>query len=173
MARAGLDYLNGLAGDDLDAASCGAALRSLGEIRAKFTAAHASVLARFDAAGAHDGDGYGTSAAWLMAMADMTRPDARAEVKQMRLLREHPALAGALADGDISRSWALAIAEWTGRLPAGLRAQTITILIRAARAGASLDDLRTIAGVALDRWSTHSLLKGSVCNCLKTNRNQH
>ena len=29
-------------------------LRSLGEIEAKFTAAHAAVLARFDAADAHD-----------------------------------------------------------------------------------------------------------------------
>ena len=73
-------------------------LRSLGEIEAKFTAAHASVLARFDAADAHDSDGYGNSAAWLMAMTDMTRPDARARVRRMRLLRDHPDMAGALAD---------------------------------------------------------------------------
>ena len=79
-------------------------LRSLGEIEAKFTAAHASVLARFDAADAHDSDGYGNSAAWLMAMTDMTRPDARARVRRMRLLRGHPAMAGALADADISKS---------------------------------------------------------------------
>ena len=42
MANADLDYLNGPAGDDLDAAACGPVLRSLGEIEAKFTAAHAS-----------------------------------------------------------------------------------------------------------------------------------
>ena len=75
----------------------GSVLRSLGEIEAKFTAAHASVLARFDAADAHDSDGYGTSAAWLMAMTDMTRGDARAKVRRMRLLRGQPAMAGALA----------------------------------------------------------------------------
>ena len=86
------------AGDDLDAAACGSVLRSLGEIEAKFTAAHASVLARFDAADAHDSDGYGNSAAWLMAMTDMTRPDARAKVRRMRLLRDHPDMTGALAD---------------------------------------------------------------------------
>ena len=85
-------------------------LRSLGEIEAKFTAAHAAVLARFDAADAHDSDGYGTSAAWLMAMTDMTRPDAKAKVRRMRLLRDHPAMAAALAAGDISTSQALAIA---------------------------------------------------------------
>ena len=127
-------------------------LRSLGEVQAKFTAAHASVLARFDAADAHDSDGYGTSAAWLMAMTDMTRPDARAEVRRMRLLRGHPDMAGALAGADISKSQALAIAEWTRKLPAELRAETIKILVQAARAGASLDDLRMIAGVALEKW---------------------
>ena len=115
MTNASMDYLNGPGrdGGDLDAAACGAVLRSLGEIEAKFTAAHASVLARFDAADAHDSDGYGNSAAWLMAMTDMTRPDARARVRRMRLLRGHPAMAGALADADISKSQALAIAEWT------------------------------------------------------------
>jgi hypothetical protein len=152
MMNAGLDYLNGPEAADLDAAACGSVLRSLGEVQAKFTAAHASVLARFDAADAHDSDGYGNSAAWLMAMTDMTRRDARAEVRRMRLLRGHPAMAAALADADISKSQAIAIADWTRKLPAELRAETISILVQAARAGASLDDLRVIAGVALQRW---------------------
>jgi Domain of unknown function (DUF222) len=152
MMNAGLDYLNGPGVAELDAAACGSVLRSLGEIQAKFTAAHAAVLARFDAADAHDSDGYSTSASWLDALANMTRPDAKAEVRQMRLLRDHPALADALAAGDISKSWALAIADWTKKLPAELRAETITILVEAARVGASLDDLRMIAAVALERW---------------------
>jgi len=130
----------------------GLVLRSLGEIEATFTAAHAAVLARFDAVGAHDGDGYGTSAAWLMAMAAMTRPDAKATAWRMRLLRGHPEMAGALADADISKSQALAIAKWTKKLPAELRAETVKILVQAATAGASLDDLRMIAAVALERW---------------------
>ena len=70
----------------------------------------------------------------------------------MRLLRDQPAMAGALADADISKSQALAIAGWTRKLPAELRAETITILVQAAHAGASLDDLRMIAGVALQKW---------------------
>jgi hypothetical protein len=152
MTRAGLDYLNGPGAAELDAAACGQVLRSLGEIEATFTAAHASVLGRFDAADAHDSDGYGNSAAWLMAMTDMTRGDAKTKVRRMRLLRGQPAMAGALADADISKSQALAIADWTKKLPAELRAETITILVQAAQAGASLDDLRMIAGVALERW---------------------
>jgi hypothetical protein len=152
MATASMDYLNGPGAVELDAGAYGSVLRSLGEVQAKFTAAHAAVLSRFDAADAHDSDGYGNSAAWLMAMADMTRPDARAEVRQMRLLRGHAALADALAAGDISKSWALAIAGWTKKLPAELRAETVGILVQAAQAGASLDDLRTIAGIALEKW---------------------
>jgi hypothetical protein len=152
MANATMDYLNGPEAADLDPAACGLVLRSLAEVQAKFTAAHAAVLARFDAADAHDSDGYGNSAAWLMAMTDMTRRDARAEMRQMRLLRDHPDMADALAARDISRSWALAIGEWTRKLPAELRAETIKILVQAAQAGAALDDLRTIAGIALEKW---------------------
>ena len=44
-------------------------------------------------------------------------------------------MAAALAAADISKSWALAIAEWTRKLPAELRAETIKILVQAARAG--------------------------------------
>ena len=137
MMNAGLDYLNGPGADELDAAACGSVLRSLAAVQAKFTAAHALVLARFDAADAHDCDGYGNSAAWLMAMTDMTRQDARVEMRQMRLLRDHPEMAAALAAKDISKSWAMAIAEWTKKLPAELRAETIKILVEAAAAGAS------------------------------------
>ena len=62
------------------------------------------MLARFDAADAHDCDGYGTSAAWLMAMTDMTRGTPRSRCGEMRLLRGHPDMAAALADADISKS---------------------------------------------------------------------
>src|ERR1700761_4536459 len=128
MMNAGLDYLNGPGAGELDAASYGTVLRSLAAVQAKFTAAHAAVLARFGAADAHDSDGYGTSVAWLMAMADMTRPDARAKVWRMRLLRHPPEMADALANADISKSQALAIAKWTKKLPAELRAETVKIL---------------------------------------------
>ena len=153
MMNAGLDYLNGPGAGELDAASCGLVLRSLGEIEAKFTAAHASVLARFDAADAHDSDGYGTSAAWLMAMTDMTRAGRQdqgaADAAAARPARHgrrpggrgYLQVAGAgdrgmdqeapggAARGDDQRSWC-----------------------RPPEAGASLDDLRMIAGVALERW---------------------
>jgi hypothetical protein len=68
VMHAGLDYLAGPDAALLDPAALGGVLTSLGEIQAKFTAAHAGFLRRFDAADAHDSDGYGTSSAWLGAM---------------------------------------------------------------------------------------------------------
>ena len=62
-AHASLDYLNSPAAAELHAAACGPVLTALGELQAKVTAAHAGFLRRFDAADAHDADGYGTSAA--------------------------------------------------------------------------------------------------------------
>ena len=68
VAHASLDYLNGPDAALLDPAALGGVLTSLGELQAKFAAAQAGFLRRFDAADAHDADGYGTSAAWLAAM---------------------------------------------------------------------------------------------------------
>jgi hypothetical protein len=45
VANATMDYLNGPDGADLDPAACGTVLRSLAAVQAKFTAAHAAVLA--------------------------------------------------------------------------------------------------------------------------------
>src|SRR5215831_319853 len=105
-AHASLDYLNSPAAAELPAAACGPVLTSLGELQAKVTAAHAAFLRRFDAAGAHDADGYGTPAAWLAAMAKMAAKDAKAAVRRMRQLSRHPHLHGALGRGEISASWA-------------------------------------------------------------------
>ncbi|MGH3247294.1 MAG: DUF222 domain-containing protein, partial [Trebonia sp.] len=154
-AGAALDYLNsaavtGLTG--LDGAACGEALIALGEIQAKLTAAHAGLLRRFDAANAHDADGYGSSSSWLAARAGMSKKGARAAVRQMRLLGDRPLLGTALAAGDITDSLAFTIADWTRKLPPEMRAETDRILLDAAAAGASTDDLATIAVCAIETW---------------------
>jgi hypothetical protein len=156
-AGASLDYLIPAAAE-LPAAACGEALTALGEIQAKFTAARAALLRRFDALDGHDGDGYGTSSAWLAAMGRMSKRDAKAAVRQMRTLGKHRPLEEALARGEISASWADQIIDWTKKLPAPLRADTETILgiekilVEAAASGASLEDLATILARALSRW---------------------
>jgi hypothetical protein len=134
MAHAGLDYLNSPAAADVDAAACGPVLAALGELQAKATAAHATLLRRFDALDGHDADGYGTSAARPAAMAKLARRDARAAVRRMRRLGERPHLADAPARGELSWSWAGEVIGWLRRLPAGLRAGTEKILADPATA---------------------------------------
>jgi Domain of unknown function (DUF222) len=151
-AGACLDYLNSPAADELAIAAMGDVLVSLGELQAKFAAAHAAFLRRFDAADAHDADGYGTSASWLAARTQMTRKDAKAAVRQMRRLSEHRDIAGAMAAGQISESCGREITELTRKLPEGLRDETGKILLEAAAAGASLDDLTLIAAAAWEQW---------------------
>src|SRR6201996_1565399 len=152
VAGAALDYLNAAAVVDLDGAACGELLIGLGEVQAKLTAAYAGFLRRFDAAGAHNADGYGSSSAWLAARAQLTRKDARSAVRRMRQLGDRKHLAEALATGDITDSWTAAIAEWTRKLPADMRDETDRILIEAALSGASLDDSATIAACAIEQW---------------------
>src|SRR5579863_3381970 len=105
MVRSAADYLNSPEAGELDAAAIGEALLVLGEVQSKLAAAHATFLRRFDAADAHDADGYGSSSAWLAALAKMTKKDAKAAVRQMRTLGERPHLAAALARHDVSESW--------------------------------------------------------------------
>ena len=152
VAHASLDYLNGPDAALLDPAALGGVLRSLGELQAKFAAAQAGFLRRFDAADAHDADGYGTSAAWLAAMTRLKGSDAKAAVARMRALGRHPHLAEAMAAGQISPSWVAEIDRLTRKLPAELRAETDQILLQAAAAGASLDDLKLLAACAVEQY---------------------
>jgi hypothetical protein len=152
MAGAALDYLNSSPIADLDGAACGEVLVTLGEIQAKLTAAHAGFLRRFDATNAHDADGFGSSSTWLAAKAGMSKKAARAAVRQMRQLSGRPLLDTALASGDVTDSLAFTIADWTRKLPVEMRDETDRILLEAATAGASLDDLATIAACAIENW---------------------
>ena len=149
LAGAALDYLNAA---EADGETCGALLVALGEVQAKLTAAQAGLLRRFDAADAHDADGYGSSSAWLSAKAGMPRQAARAAVRQMRQLSQRPLLADALAAGDITDSLAFTIAGWTRKLPPELRTETDRILLDAAASGLSPDDLAVIAACAIEKW---------------------
>ncbi len=151
MAGAAMDYLNAAA-IGLNGLACGELLIALGEVQAKLTAAHVVLLHRFDAANAHDADGYGSSSSWLAARAGMPNKAARAAVRQMRQLSSRPLLGAALAAGDVTGSLAFTIADWTRKLPAPMRDETDRILLGAAAAGASTEDLATIAACAIETW---------------------
>jgi Domain of unknown function (DUF222) len=146
------DYLNSPAVADLEPAALGEALVSLGEIQSRLAIAHADFLCRFDAHDAHEADGFGSSAAWLAAKAKLAKKDAKAAVRQMRMLGRHPVLARGMAAGEISDSWAREIVGWLKKLPEELREGTEKILADAAAGGASLEDLAVITAAAMAQW---------------------
>ena len=152
-ARAAADYLNSPPAADLEAPARGEALEQLGAITSLLGAARNGLLRRFDAGYDHDADGYATSAAWLAARNRLGRRDARAAVRQMRLLARHPHLDAATATGALTISWAREIAAWTGRIDHDeLQGEADKILLDAAAAGAGLDDLKLIAQAAYEAW---------------------
>jgi hypothetical protein len=146
-------YLNSPAASDLDGPARGEALQALGAITSLLGAATNGILRRFDADDDHDTDGYATAAAWLAARTHLGRKDAKAAVRQMRLLGRHPLLDAATAAGAVTVSWAREIAGWTGRIDhQELQQEADQILIHAAAAGADLDDLKLIAQAAYEAW---------------------
>jgi len=152
-ARAAAAYLNSPAAADLEAPARGEALEQLGAITSLLGAAQNGILRRFDADDDHDADSYATAAAWLAAKNRMGRKDAKAAVRQMRLLGRHPSLGTATATGTLTISWAKEIAGWTGRIDdEELQTEADKILVDAAAAGADLDDLRLIAQAAYEAW---------------------
>jgi hypothetical protein len=92
-------YLNSPAAADLEGPARGEALEALGAITSLLGAAQNGLLRRFDADYGHDADGYAGSAAWLAARNRLGRRDAKAAVRQMRLLARHPLLDAATATG--------------------------------------------------------------------------
>jgi hypothetical protein len=63
----------------------------------------------------------------------------------MRRLSAHPAVAAALAAGQLSGSWARAVCAWTDLLPAECRGDADAILLAAAGDGADLAGLAQLA----------------------------
>src|ERR1700722_14123511 len=146
-------YLNSAAAAGLDGPGRAEAPEQLGAITSLLGAAGNGLMRRFDAADDHDADGYATTAAWLAAKTRLGRKDAKAAVRQMRLLGRHPLLDAATATGAVTVSWAREIAGWTGRIDhEELQSAADQILVEAAAAGADLDDLKLLAQAAYEAW---------------------
>ena len=148
-----LDFLNGPAGEAVEPAALGQVLEALAGIDAKHAAARQRFIARFDAHDCHDADGYQSTAAWLAGRAGMAPGKAKGEARAARQMTgKHPGLADAMAGGCLSPSWAAKIAEWTGKFPAEERGGVERLLLEAAAAGATLDDLYLLFVTALEAW---------------------
>jgi hypothetical protein len=149
MLDRALDHLNATDVASLPAAAQAEALRALGRAEAKHTAARARMLGAFAAQGGFEDDGHGTARTWLKWQTRVTHGAAAAAVASARRLAAYPAVAGALAGGELSPSWARHLCEWADRLPEAQRGDAEEILAGAARGGA---DLVGLAGLAREMF---------------------
>ncbi|MGH3171520.1 MAG: DUF222 domain-containing protein [Trebonia sp.] len=152
MMDAALGFLGGAGGEAVEASALGELLTALAGIDAKHTAMRLRLIARFDANDGHDADGYQTTGSWLAGKTRATPRQARAEARQARQMAAHPGLLDAVSGGGVSASWAGTIAGWTAKLPSGDREEVERLLLEAAAAGASLDDLFLLFTAAWEAW---------------------
>ena len=146
-----LDALNAADVASVPAAVQAQALRALERAEAKHTAARARVLAAFAAQDGYEDDGQGSARMWLRWQTRVTKAAAAGTVGWMRRLAAHPVIAAALAEGEISASWARAVCGWSDRLPEGTREDADQILAAAAAGGAELADLAGLAQQMYER----------------------
>src|SRR5579875_2829854 len=119
---AGLAFLANADVASLGTAAQAEALAALERAEAVATAARARILAAFTASEGYAADGQFGPKPWLQHLTRVTRGAASGAVGWSRRLQAHPAVADALAGGEVSASWAREICGWSDRLPGDKRA---------------------------------------------------
>ena len=132
MARAGLAWLAPADTASLTTAEQADCLRALAQAESIHTAARARVLYAFTAQAGYEDDGHRSPRTWLTWQTRVGGGAAAIAVKWMQRLAAHPAVADALAAGEVSESWARQICEWTDVLPGRHRPGADAILLAAA-----------------------------------------
>jgi uncharacterized protein DUF222 len=127
------------------------ALEVLARVQARQVAARTGALRGFDTGNGYRFDGYAGPVPWLMSVTRVSKGAAREQAGWLRTFRGHPRIAGALADGVITDSYARAFAAWSGRLPAEDRDGADEILIDAAVAGLAWEDIARLAQEMYER----------------------
>jgi Domain of unknown function (DUF222) len=130
------------------------ALRALERAEARHTAARAQILAAFSAQDGYEDDGHGSARVWLKWQTRVTKAAVVTAVGWARRLAAHPVIAQALADAELSTSWARAMCDWSDRLPDDKREDADQILAAAAAGGADLADLAGLAQQMYERSQT-------------------
>src|SRR5215471_14828500 len=151
MLERALDRLNAADAASLPSVVQAEALRALARAEAKHTVARARVLGAFAGQGGFEDDGHGSARSWVKWQTRVTAGSAVAAVAWARRLAAHPVIAGALAAGELSPSWARHLCDWTDRLPEAQRGDADEILAGAARGGADLADLAGLARELYER----------------------
>jgi hypothetical protein len=117
MAEAGLAWLAMADVASVPAAEQAECLRALERIESRHTTARARVLGVFNAQAGYEDDGHGSARSWLRWQTRVTGSAAGGALGWSRRLSAHPDVAGALAGGEVSPSWARQLCDWTELLP--------------------------------------------------------
>src|SRR5271169_3788801 len=144
MLHAVMGYLSADAGKMATEAQA-ECLLALEQLDAVKTATRARLLDAFNAGQGYAADADYSPRSWLIHRTRITKGAAAAHLAWVRRTAAHPRVAAALADGDVSESYARKICEWDDKLPRDCRDTADAILLAAARAGAQLTDLVELA----------------------------
>src|SRR5450755_3985856 len=145
MARAALAWLARADVASLPTAVQAELLRDLERAESAHTAARANVLGVFAGQLGFEDDGHRGARSWLMWQTRVTQGAAGGAIGWARRLPAHPLVDAALADGQVSTSWAKHICDWSDMLPADRRGDADQILLAAAVGGARFADLSGLA----------------------------
>ena len=146
-----MGYLSAADATALAAETQAQCLQTLEQINSMGTAARASLLAAFTSGQGYTADADYSPRAWLIHKTRITKGAAVAYTAWVRRAAAHPEVAGVLATGEMSESFARMICMWTDKLPPDCRPAADAILLTAAKAGADLRDLAGLAAEILAR----------------------
>ncbi|HYB14498.1 MAG TPA: DUF222 domain-containing protein [Streptosporangiaceae bacterium] len=145
MARAALGFLAAADPAQLVTEEQARCLKILEQASAMSTAARAGILGAFTSGRGYCEDADYSPRSWLIHRTRVTKGAATAYTAWTRRAAAHPRVAGALADGQLSESYARTICEWSDKLPEHCRDAADAILVAAAEAGAAQQDLAGLA----------------------------
>ncbi len=151
MLRSAMGYLSAADATAMAAETQAQCLQALEQINSMGTAARASLLAAFTSGQSYTADADYSPRAWLIHKTRITKGAAVAYTAWVRRAAAHPEVAGVLAAGEMSESFARMICLWTDKLPQDCRPAADAILLTAAKAGADLRDLAGLAAEILAR----------------------
>ena len=146
MLKSAMGYLATADATAMAADTQAQCLHALEQVNSMGTAARASILAAFTSGQGYSADADYSPRAWLINRTRVTKGAAVAYTAWARRAAAHPEVAAALAEGEISESFARTICGWTDRLPEDCRPDADAILLGAAAGGAGLRDLAGLAG---------------------------
>jgi hypothetical protein len=145
MLRAAMGFLYANATEMVteEQAQC---LHALEQLNSMSTATRACVLGSFISGQGYAADADYSPRSWLIHRTRITKGAATAHTAWARRAAAHPLVVAALAEGDaLSESYGRKLCEWTDKLPEDCRAAADAILVTAARAGATQQDLVELA----------------------------